>query len=745
MSPNPLHRSPLTLIALAAAGLIALLAAPFAPCAPCAAETIPGVNAPYRDEAELVRFMKSAYGLEHNPCGVHLLTGDNIGLTEIHLDWSRELIGEGGVAKNLFMNITARTKGPTAGWIHFVTACYERQLVPFVRLAGIHDATRSYWLKPEADAPGDYTSMAEAVKRVVAGLPRMDGVPLYIEIWNEPGLTVEWSGEPDIEEYGHFLVDVAAAIRSIGDDRIVILNAGLIEFEDMFDAVPESVWAFDVLSSHPYPFNRPPESNNQDGTAGPKPTYFAIDGYVTETEILARYGRPNIPVILTETGHDLGNQIITDPPYPIIDEDNRADYIMRAFRDYWPYWPEVIAVLPFEFASGGGWTRFDWAKPDSETDANNWPVDRYKQFDYVAWLAKPNDPTGAINGKILQSRLDVPVEGVTVTLQPGGQSTTTGPHGNYFFPKLDPGVYHLTFNRPGFTSADERNISVRRGRNSIIYKEIAAIGYGTVEGRVVDGSTGAAVPGASISLKPGGQRTQAGADGTFRFAQVIPSTYIVSASRPGTMMHRKRDIAVTRNETTSLEFRVARKTAPETTCLIKNVSFEDGDSEGVGIGWEIRPGLAPPARGIFTMDHRYARTGDTSQRLAANLGPYNLIEQYTHYSTMRAGREYVGQVWVKATGIRPGSGKGVWLEGMIIKNDMTVLETDTADLVLDANGDADWTLLEVRAVAPRGAGRLRLTFYADAEAGEVWIDDAFVGLAQPGAEDDADEDDNGDE
>ena len=105
----------------------------------------------------------------------------NIGF---HLDRVREIMGEGAYVKQLFYPITTATNGPASCWITFVNGCYDRNLIPIVRLAGPYGG--AFWLKPTADAPGDYTSIAQAFARVVSGLPRRDGRTLYVEIWNEP-------------------------------------------------------------------------------------------------------------------------------------------------------------------------------------------------------------------------------------------------------------------------------------------------------------------------------------------------------------------------------------------------------------------------------------------------------------------------------------------------------------------------------------------------------------------------------
>jgi uncharacterized repeat protein (TIGR01451 family) len=305
---------------------------------------------------------------------------------KMQLEHAREAMGPGSFVKQLFYGITTQTSGPQSCWVDFVNACYDRDLIPVVRLQGEHGG--SGWNKPPATAPDDYTDIAAAYARVVSGLPRRDGRLLYIEVWNEPNLDSEWGGAANPEEYGHFLVDVSAAIRALGDPRIRVLNGALspggnyafLGFIDaMAQAVPESMQAFDVWATHPYPGNHPPQYNIHQGAAPSYPE-VTIDSYLLELQRLANNGRRNVSVLLTETGYALGRNDFAFQGYPPIDESNRADYIVRGLRDYWSQWPEVLGVCPFELVDPyGGWEAWDWLYRDTR---------HRPQYDAVAGFAK---------------------------------------------------------------------------------------------------------------------------------------------------------------------------------------------------------------------------------------------------------------------------------------------------------------------------------------------------------------------
>lgn len=327
----------------------------------------------------------SATQVYDNPYGIHTYVQDLCldQYIDFQLDKALALVGAGGHVKQLLYPVTNSTSGPQQCWVEFVNGAYDRDLVPIVRIQGEWSGTG--WIKPQADAPGDYASIAAAYKRVVQGLPRRDGHTLYVEVWNEPDLPVEWSGSPSAWEYGHFFVDVAAAIHSLDDSRIKVLNGGLTpgnsSFTQQLVSVPGFVDSFDLWATHCYPHNHPPEYNLHQGTA----TYpqFAIDSYLLELDVLAHYGgRSNVQVILTEAGHALYENTFGFEGYPPINESNRADYMVRAFQDYWLSWPEVVAVTPFELVDPYGTTQYmDWLYPTTDIP--------HQQYTAVESLPKP--------------------------------------------------------------------------------------------------------------------------------------------------------------------------------------------------------------------------------------------------------------------------------------------------------------------------------------------------------------------
>lgn len=286
---------------------------------------------------------------------------EDVGYRNWQLDRALELMGPRSFVKDVFHGIEPGRQNPKPCWVSFIDAIYDRGLQPVIRLQGRHNG--DVWEKPY-----DIGGMARAFRAVVEGLPRRDGFNLYVQIWNEPNLNLEWGGVANPAEYGELLASAAFAIHSIGDPRIVVLNGPLspggnidpVSFlRQMFEAVPATLWAWDVYAAHPYPANHPPSYNIHDGTA--KHRALTIDAYLNEVEEIERWGRSGVRVFLSETGYELGNNAFEWEGFPAITERNRADYMVRALDDYWRHWPEVMGVAPYQLSDrSGAWSTWNW-------------------------------------------------------------------------------------------------------------------------------------------------------------------------------------------------------------------------------------------------------------------------------------------------------------------------------------------------------------------------------------------------
>lgn len=664
--------------------------------------------------------------LPRNIYGAHLLV-DNTGETgTANLKWARFLVGKYGFAKTLMGGIDKTIDGPKPGWIDWVNACYKMDLVPVCRLAGHY---RDGWIKPEADADGSYKSMAEAVKKVVAGLPKSDTIPLYIEVWNEPNLDLEWSGKANLDEYARFFVEVSRAIRSLGDSRVRVMNGAFAlspqATEACCKAQPEFANSFDVWASHPYPQNHPPEYNIHDGTA--KIKEHTIDAYLLETAVLEKYGRKNAQVMITETGHALGIDLFTDTEgYPPIDEFNRADYMMRAYRDYWVKWPEIVAVLPFEF-SDAGWMGFNWVDPGSNTRADGSPTKPHYQYTLVSKLAKPLDTTGSISGKITDAKFGVALQDASISLKEAPFAVKSDATGDYIRPALQPAAYHIRVTKAGFDAADAE-ASVAAGGNAVANVKLRALEPGSLSGRVTDPTTGQAVSGARITLSPGGGSAVTDSRGNYKIAELPPLTFSAEAALAGYNSHAVQRIAVEPKSEIARDFKIAASLWPSAKNDCSNPSFEllndPTGTNAIAARWEVQgsPG------GHYEVVQGISHSGDRCQAIHAAPGTDWMLRMISRYGYSQPGATYTAGVWIKTDGIFKEENGGAYLSLDFQNNNGETLSAVVSEEKL--GGTVDWTCLKVSGVAPPSQ-RISVVLHVRAREGIAYFDDAYLAMTSP--------------
>jgi hypothetical protein len=408
--------------------------------------------------------------------GIHTLAASRSAI-DAQLTWARALVGAGGYVTQPFLGIDSSTLVPSSDAVYFVEEAYRRELNPilvlqgrFVNRDGCNSSGFVGWLKPAPDGPGgSYLAEAEGYRRFVEGLPTVDGRTLYVQIGNEPNLHEMWGGAASPAEYARFFADSSAAIRSIGDPRIRVLNAALAPEGDIdnlqfigraIEADARFGTAFDDWASHPYPHNRPPTSNLHAGTASPDSRY-AIDAYLLELGVLAANGvdTMGLEVVLTETGYELGDRHLAE--FPAISEELRAEYIRQALEEEWPRWPEVKAVTPFELAGWyGSWRSFDWVWPSSTTTQHGFPTQ--PRLQYAGLISG----IGRVVGTATDDR-GAPLKDVTIVSEPDGYQATTLADGSFIM-LARPGPYALSAEKDGYGSAIVREITVTEGESTTL-------------------------------------------------------------------------------------------------------------------------------------------------------------------------------------------------------------------------------------------------------------------------------------
>lgn len=660
----------------------------------------------------------------NNPYGAHTMLQDQMSpeLIVKHLTWVRSLTGPGGYVKQLIYPITKKTAGAAESWKMFVSECYKRDLIPVLRLGGMPGGTG--WLKPEPDAPNDWHTMANVIKKVISDLPRSDKRPLYVEVLNEPNLNIEWSGKADPVEYARFFVQVSKAIRSLGDDRIKICNAALspggsydnVKFvEAACEKVPEFVAAFDVWATHPYPFF-PPEKNIHDGTL--KRGQYGIDLYLDELAVLEKYGRKGVKIIATEGSYGGGPSA------------ENADLNMRAFRDYWSKWPEVLAICPWYFSNPFGENdQTEWVPNSSGTNADGLPTKAHPVYWAVRNLAKPGDSTGCISGKVTEKTLGAAIEGALVKLTPGDVSTTTDAAGVYMFPKLMPGDYAISVRRQHYAAASRNGLKVSAGENTVADVAIPATSTGLLTVTVTDSLADKPISGVSIVTEPGGFEATTDDHGKAELRDLPPAKYELRLSKIGFYPVTASALAVGPNDRASVTLFTTKGSFPRGQSLIGAGDLEGSPGDSVARGWSAEDGKPHPE--TMAVDHGVRVLGRSSQKIQPNGSSANSIWAISDYGAAKTGKRYRVQVWCRME--KPEG--TVRVLGKFFSNSMEPAGEFIGHPVLEAA--PGWMKLVAIGTAPEmgqlkeQAGRLQVLLQADLKSGAAWFDGVWAG-EEPG-------------
>lgn len=657
----------------------------------------------------------------NNPYGAHLFIHDMMSpeMIEKHTTWARSMVGRDGYCKLFFYPVTEKgapdTEGRMNGWKLAVQACYDKEMIPILRIGGT--MKNGIWQKP-----ADNKKTAEAIKDVVSRLPRNENYPIIVEVFNEPNLHIEWSGKTEPVEYAQFFVEVSKALRSLNDPKVIIANGALspggdfnnVKFiTEVCTKVPEFINAFDIWATHCYPCC-PPEKNMHDGTM-PSGSY-TLDLYVDELKELEKFGRKDLKVIITEGAYSLGTQ----------GEDVRADYTMRAFRDYWSQWPEVLAVTPYEFSDPFGGNRdVNWVNPGSDTTPQGLPTVAHGQYWEVYNLAKPTDTTGAISGKVTESDFNAPLADAEVVLTPGNIKTKTNQAGNYFFPKLQSGSYTVNVTREFYKTPVPKKLQVKTGSNTVGDFVLQTTSKVTVTGTLTDTISGQPVPGVKVTSTPGDFEALTNEKGQFIFRGIPPSAYKLRSTKIGYYPFVTAEFVVKPDESVEVNWSTAPGVLPKTKHVVGPDYLEGAEGRSTVDGWSTSDGHSHPE--IFQVDRSVCFTGQASQKITPNGSTNNSIWSISGYGVPETGKRYRVRVWCR-TNDAEGEIKVV---GHFLSNAME--SSGKFEVKADLQGTNGWTLLTGTGIAPEFGnlkekhGRLQVLLVGDLKKGSVWFDDVWAG------------------
>jgi polysaccharide biosynthesis protein PslG len=195
-----------------------------------------------------------------------------------------------------------------------------------------------------------------------------------IEVWNEPNLAREWGNKPISQQqagdYVRLLQLAYQAAKSV-DPQMTIVTAGLTPTGTQNDdAQPDDQYLqwlydagatqwFDVLGAHGAGYKAPPTMSPDDVAADPSygghPS-FSFRRVEQLRDVMVRNGDDAKQVWLLEFGWT-SDEVHPAYAWHRVTEDQKAQYIVDAFkwaRDKWSPW---IGVMNLWNLSAPGWTR----------------------------------------------------------------------------------------------------------------------------------------------------------------------------------------------------------------------------------------------------------------------------------------------------------------------------------------------------------------------------------------------------
>lgn len=256
---------------------------------------------------------------------------------------------------------------------------YSDRIVRQVRERGLHLLFRLHglprpgWVSlpddPTLPVPvEDFADFCSAVATRYRGQVRA------YQVWNEPNLAREWEGKlPNPEGYVRLLRACYIAIKQADPDALVV-SAGMaptgtglpaaIPDTDYFIGMYEGGAApyFDLLGVHAAGFAAPPEVSPEEAATNPAyggQRFFCFRHAEDIREIMVRYGDGEKQVAITEMGWT-SNPIHPEYAWFAVTEEQKADYLVRAFRyarEHWQPWVGPMFVLAI--------ANHDWT-PDEE-------------------------------------------------------------------------------------------------------------------------------------------------------------------------------------------------------------------------------------------------------------------------------------------------------------------------------------------------------------------------------------------
>lgn len=214
-----------------------------------------------------------------------------------------------------------------------------------LRILPILCYSAAYWPAGQArpDTPSEFSDYGRFAYEAAR---HYQGRVSAFEVWNEPNLGGFWQGEPNPADYVAMLREAYRGIKRANPEAVVIggslASVGRLDWPYLEAMLAHGAADYmDALSLHPY---------------RPMPESWQPRAADRVRRLLARYGRPDMPVWITEEGWSL-----PDDPRTPTDEAWHASYFARSVLISWALGNAVH--MWYAWGGGYGLTRGDGMRP----------------------------------------------------------------------------------------------------------------------------------------------------------------------------------------------------------------------------------------------------------------------------------------------------------------------------------------------------------------------------------------------
>lgn len=244
--------------------------------------------------------------------------------------------------------------------------------------------------------------------------------------------------------------------------------------------------------------------------------------------------------------------------------------------------------------------RYSASPPDTRFGAG-----RINAFEATRFVAL----NSGVQGTVTDAATGAPVDGATVTIEPGGRGAATGADGT-FTSRLEPGTYSVTVEAFGYQTGTVSTVEVVAGSFATVDVALTAVPNGQVTGTVTLATSGSGLPGATVRVLgvPAELTAQTAVDGTYTIAGVPEGTYQVAATHPTFQAPAEVEVTVTAGQAARADF--AFDVPPQSVAVVDSSASRAA---------EYRDVVFEP-RGIDTAIYDWDQLAEAAQHTTVVLG-----------------------------------------------------------------------------------------------------------------------------